>query len=196
VWRPPEIGNVASESETYVVDSGPKYGVNELLAINDHEFPAIERDGRDGRAGADAAFKRLVKIDITGATNVSGIAALPTTGLLLLVTSDNDFFPDRDSLTFAFAIDPRLVVWQPQTFTVSEDVQGVAAWKQLRAGKGVGGQELCIQRDVDRDGLQDLICGFGRETLKLGKSSTATFSGQTKSGTPVTSGIAASDCDR
>jgi hypothetical protein len=50
-------------------------GLNEILAINDHEFLVIERDGDSG----DAAKRKLIyKIDITGATDVSGVATLPT----------------------------------------------------------------------------------------------------------------------
>jgi hypothetical protein len=53
-------------------------GVNEILAIDDHQFLVIERDGN---AGADAAFKQIFRIDITGADDISGIASLPQTGL-------------------------------------------------------------------------------------------------------------------
>jgi hypothetical protein len=74
-------------------------GVSEILAINDHQFLVLERDGRGfGRenpnttanprscttAGAgcnDARFKRVYQIDLAGATDVSNIASLPTLGL-------------------------------------------------------------------------------------------------------------------
>lgn len=51
-------------------------GVNEIVAINDHEFLVIERDGD---AGTEAEYKLIYKIDISGATDVSGINALPRT---------------------------------------------------------------------------------------------------------------------
>lgn len=54
------------------------YGVNEIVAIDDHQFLVIERDGA---AGAAAAAKLIFKIDITGADDVSDIANLPQTGL-------------------------------------------------------------------------------------------------------------------
>src|SRR6185369_11789411 len=56
----------------------PAFGQNEILAVNDHQFLVLERDGK---AGANAAFKRLFLIDIAGATDVSGITALPSTGI-------------------------------------------------------------------------------------------------------------------
>ena len=62
----------------YVLDDR-SYGVNEILAINDHEFLVLERDGNPG---ASAAFKRIFRIDLVGATDVSGVATLPQTGPL------------------------------------------------------------------------------------------------------------------
>jgi len=59
-------------------------GVNEIVAINDHEFLVIERDGR---VGSNAQTKKIFWIDINGATDVSGIAALPQTGLPAGVTA-------------------------------------------------------------------------------------------------------------
>src|SRR5262249_34200169 len=55
----------------------PSTGVSELLAVNDHQFLVIERDGN---AGAAAAFKKIYAIDIAGATDVRGVPQLPTTG--------------------------------------------------------------------------------------------------------------------
>jgi hypothetical protein len=52
-------------------------GVNEILAVNDREFLVIERDGNAGNA---AAFKRIFKIDLAGATDIRGVKQLPQTG--------------------------------------------------------------------------------------------------------------------
>lgn len=62
---------------------GRNIGLSAIIAINDHEFLVIERDNRglgvenaDLTDGNDADFvgiKRIYKIDITGATDVSGI---------------------------------------------------------------------------------------------------------------------------
>jgi len=59
-------------------NGGRELGVNELIAVNDHELLLVERDGN---AGTSAAVKRIVKIDLTGATDVTNIANLPQTGL-------------------------------------------------------------------------------------------------------------------
>jgi len=61
--------------------NGKAYNSSELLALNDHELIVLERDGKglgDGAPGSKAAVKQLVKIDLAGATEVSGIADLRT----------------------------------------------------------------------------------------------------------------------
>lgn len=85
----------------YVLDN-KDYGCNELLAVNDHQFLAIERDGNGGTA---AAFKKLMLIDITGATDISGMSALsPNTGSVPGVTPvSKQVFLDLLSPAFGLA---------------------------------------------------------------------------------------------
>lgn len=53
--------------------SKPKYPtVSEIVAINSHEFLVAERDGKGLGDNSTAAFKRLYRIDLNGATDVSG----------------------------------------------------------------------------------------------------------------------------
>jgi hypothetical protein len=66
--------------------SSASIGATEVLAINDHEFLVLERDGRGLNSGNTAQFKKIFKIDITGATDISGVASLPTTGTPVDVT--------------------------------------------------------------------------------------------------------------
>lgn len=53
-------------------------GLNEILAVSDHSFLVIERDGR---AGTAAQFKRVFKIDIAGASDIRAVKSLPSTGV-------------------------------------------------------------------------------------------------------------------
>lgn len=66
--------------------SSASIGATEVLAINDHEFLVLERDGRGLNSGNTAQFKKIFKIDIAAATDISGVASLPTTGTPLGVT--------------------------------------------------------------------------------------------------------------
>ena len=50
------------------------FGLNEILAVNDHQFLVIERDG-DG--GARRSSRGSSSIDLAGATDISGIESLP-----------------------------------------------------------------------------------------------------------------------
>jgi hypothetical protein len=45
--------------------------------VNDREFLVIERDGKGGE---DARDKKIVRIDIANATDISGRASLPRNG--------------------------------------------------------------------------------------------------------------------
>jgi alpha-tubulin suppressor-like RCC1 family protein len=92
---------LAQREFLYVLDN-KDYGCNELLAVNDHQFLVIERDGS---AGTAAAFKKLMLIDITGATDISGMASLsPITGSVPGVTPvSKQPFLDLLSPTFGLA---------------------------------------------------------------------------------------------
>ncbi len=56
----------------------PSLGISEIVAVNDHEFLVLERDGK---AGASAQFKKIFRIDIREASDVSSIERLPSTTL-------------------------------------------------------------------------------------------------------------------
>ena len=52
--------------------SKPKYPtISDIVAVNDHEFLIDERDGKGLGDGSSAAFKKLFRIDLTGAQDVS-----------------------------------------------------------------------------------------------------------------------------
>ncbi len=69
----------ATREFAYAIDTASKGGVNELLAINDHELLVIERDSE---VGVKAVTKKIFKIDLAAASDVSGIANLPQTGAI------------------------------------------------------------------------------------------------------------------
>lgn len=73
------------------------HGVSEVLAINDHEFFVLERDGK---AGLEAAFKKVFHIDLTNATDASPIDSLPPMQL------PTEVKPVKKSLLLDF-LDPR-----------------------------------------------------------------------------------------
>ena len=71
-----DVASGATHEYLYQLDSGVNNGVNEIVAVNDHQFLVIERDSKVGNA---AAFKKVFEIDVSAATDVTNIV-LPGTG--------------------------------------------------------------------------------------------------------------------
>lgn len=70
-----DIATGATHQYAYDNKDGTKnYNSSELLAINSHEFLVLERDGKGLGDGSTAVEKKLFKIDINGATDVSSIS--------------------------------------------------------------------------------------------------------------------------
>jgi hypothetical protein len=65
----------------YQLDSGSANGINEMVAVNDHQFLVVERDGN---AGTNALTKKIYLVDLTGATDLDKTSfedgGLPQTG--------------------------------------------------------------------------------------------------------------------
>lgn len=54
-------------------------GASEILAINNHEFLVDERDGKGLGDGSAAVVKKLFKIDLSGATDISAVDSIGAT---------------------------------------------------------------------------------------------------------------------
>src|SRR5262245_57020792 len=112
----------------YVVDAINRgQGVCEILAINDHEFLVIERDNRSNLQTPPQAptRKTIYKIDLNGATDVSGVASLPQ-GALVGVT------PVSKQL-FINLLDADLNL----SATIPEKIEGLAWGPDLPDGRHV-----------------------------------------------------------
>ncbi|WP_020485658.1 esterase-like activity of phytase family protein [Methylomonas sp. MK1] len=82
--------------------SGQGQGASALVAINDHEFFVLERNNRGVGVGATfaGADKEVYKIDLNGATDVSGID-LDAVGAVYSKVSKSAQFLDLDANTLA-----------------------------------------------------------------------------------------------
>ncbi|WP_348758618.1 esterase-like activity of phytase family protein [Candidatus Methylocalor cossyra] len=69
-----DIATGATREYAYPLTAGS--GVSEIVAINDHQFLVDERDGKGLGDGTNARVKDVFRIDLQGATDVSGIATL------------------------------------------------------------------------------------------------------------------------
>ena len=113
----------------YVLDAINRgQGVCEILAINDHEFLVVERDNRSNLQTPPQAptRKTIYKINLTGATDVSGIASLPAGALPAGVT------PVGKQL-FINLLDADLNL----AATIPEKIEGLAWGPDLEDGRHV-----------------------------------------------------------
>ena len=100
------------------------YGVSEILAVNDHEFLVLERDGN---AGAAAAFKKIFLIDLVGATDIREQKQLPVIGIPSgVVPVSKSLFIDLLAPAFGIA---------GGTTPVPEKWEGMAFGPDLRDGR-------------------------------------------------------------
>jgi hypothetical protein len=68
-----DVASGTTHEYGYLLTTGS--GVSEITAINDHEFLVDERDGNGLGAGNNATNKRLYKIDLTAATDITGLTS-------------------------------------------------------------------------------------------------------------------------
>jgi len=133
----------ATSEYVYVIDAiNQGRGVNDLLAINDHEFLAVERDNRSrvptpgsGNAPATPNLKRIYKIDLntSGLTDVSDVASLPETGAALAAAG---IVPVAKTL-FIDLLDASYMVNATQTIkdVIAEKIEGLAWGPDLPDGR-------------------------------------------------------------
>ena len=118
-----------------------KHGVNEMIAINDHEFLVLERDSK---TGDDAKMRALYRIDVSGATDVSGVVSLPKTGL------PPDVKPVKKTMFLDFT-DKKFGLTGP---TMPEKIEGLAWGPTLPDGR----RTLVVTSD--NDVLEDVPSWF------------------------------------
>lgn len=67
-----DIATAATKQYVYLMDNPSLTGVSEILAVNATTFLTLERDGGyAGAASSPATFKKVFKIDLSGATDIS-----------------------------------------------------------------------------------------------------------------------------
>ncbi|MDO9103918.1 MAG: esterase-like activity of phytase family protein [Methylovulum sp.] len=79
-----DIATGATKEYAYLLTDGS--GASEIVAINDHEFLVDERDGKGLGDDSTAVVKKLFKIDLSGATDVSDLATLDATSPVVAKT--------------------------------------------------------------------------------------------------------------
>lgn len=79
-----DIATNATHEYAYLLTDGSS--ASDIVAINNHEFLVDERDGNGLGDGSTAAVKKLYKVDLAGATEITGKAAIDNTTTTLVKT--------------------------------------------------------------------------------------------------------------
>jgi hypothetical protein len=128
-----DIATGATKEFGYKLTTGS--GVSEIVAINDHEFLIDERDGKGLGDGSVAVAKQLFKIDLTGATDITGLSGAAALGAAVNKT----LFLDLVSALTAAGI---------TADKIPSKIEGMAFGQDLIAG-GVVTHTLLISNDND-----------------------------------------------
>ena len=103
-------------------------GASEILAVNDHQFLVLERDGSGGTA---AAFKKIFLIDIAGASDISSSGTTSSNGLPPTGLPSSSVMPVSKTL-FIDLLDPRFGLAGPH---FPEKIEGLAFGPDLASGQ-------------------------------------------------------------
>ena len=149
------VNTDGSDPHQYVYsldDTG--YKLSEILAVDNHRFLAIERDGEAGQA---AKFKRITEIDIAGATDIAQLESLPAGDL------PQSIRPVKKS-TAIDLLDPRFGL---NNETMPEKFEGLCWAKDLPDGR----RTLLITVDNDfQTNMPTRVYAFALPARKLSNS--------------------------
>jgi hypothetical protein len=122
--------------DNYLADMKKAYNSSELLAINSHEFLVLERDGKGLGDDSKAVVKRLYKIDIAGAQDVSAL------------TGDANLLPHAVTKTLFLDIRAALNAAGVTDANIPAKIEGAAFGADITVG-GVVKHTLYIGNDND-----------------------------------------------
>jgi hypothetical protein len=122
--------------DNYLADKAKAYNSSELLALNNHELLVLERDGKGLGDDSKAVVKRIYKIDIAGAQDVSNLTG--EAALLSKAVSKTLFLDIAATLTTAGLT----------TDQIPAKLEGMAFGEDIVAG-GVVKHTLYVGNDND-----------------------------------------------
>jgi hypothetical protein len=124
--------------DNYLADKSKTYNSSELLALNDHEFLVLERDGKGLGDGSTAVVKRVYKIDLNGATDISSLNLSGEANLLPYAVNKTLFLDIKSALNAAGVSDTN----------IPAKLEGMAFGQDIVEG-GVTKHTLYIGNDND-----------------------------------------------
>lgn len=146
-----ELSSSKTREIVYVLDDA-KHGLNEITTLAPGVCIVLEKDGKEGKK---AKCRKLYRVEMSGATDVSAIESLPTD------LKAGGIQPVRKTLLLDM-LDPKYGLAGPH---MPEKVEGVAFGPRLSDGR----RTLIITSDNDfRDGQDTRVWVFACEDEDLG----------------------------
>jgi hypothetical protein len=123
--------------DNYLTDTKKAYNSSELLALNNHEFLVLERDGKGLGDSSSAVVKRMYKIDISGAFDVTDVTG--QTDLLAKAVSKSLFLDIRAVLNANGITDDK----------IPAKLEGAAFGEDVVDANGISFHTLFLANDND-----------------------------------------------
>lgn len=105
--------------DNFLADKSKAYNSSELLALNDHELLVLERDGKGLGDNSKAVVKRIYKVDLAGAQDVSDLTGEAT---LLSKAVTKSLFVDIVAKLTAAGLTPEQIPAKLEGLAFGEDV--------------------------------------------------------------------------
>ncbi|MBO2010993.1 esterase-like activity of phytase family protein [Hymenobacter negativus] len=155
-----DIATGATKQYAYLMENASLTGCSEITAITNTTFLALERDGLyGGNPAAPAAFKRVYKFDLAGATDISD----PTNAAAgkLYGSQTVEQLKDRTGLTTAGVVP----VTKTLVLDLLTDISPVYPHDKAEGMTLIGNDMLAISNDDDFGVVDNGLNGFATKTL-------------------------------
>ncbi|MGI4864653.1 MAG: esterase-like activity of phytase family protein [Janthinobacterium lividum] len=155
-----DLATGATKQYAYVMDNATLTGCSEIAAITNTTFLAIERDGLyGGNTTAPATFKKVFKIDLAGATDISDAANSAGGKLYNGLTVEQ--LKDQAGLTAAGVVP----VTKTLVLDLLKDISPVYPHDKAEGIALIGTNMLAISNDDDFGVLDNGANGFAPKIL-------------------------------
>ena len=160
-----DIATGATKQYAYLMDNASLTGVSDIVAVNNTTFLTLERDGLYGGAEKNpAAVKRVYKIDISAATDISDPANGANGKLYGGKTVEE--LNNAAGLTTAGVVP----VTKALTLDLLKDLPGIYPHDKAEGLAILPGNILVISNDDDFGVVDNGASGFAQKILPLTKS--------------------------
>jgi hypothetical protein len=155
-----DLATGATKQYAYLMENASLTGCSEIAAITNTTFVAIERDGLyGGNTTAPAAFKRIYKFDLAGATDISDAANTAAGKLYGGLTVEQ--LKDKAGLTTAGVVP----VTKTLVLDLLTDISPVYPHDKAEGVTLIGNSMLAISNDDDFGVLDNGQNGFAPKIL-------------------------------